>query len=60
MADQKQPLKSVSCDPTCGFMVRSHDEKELTGIVIEHAKKAHNMNMTESQVKGMMKVEAGR
>jgi predicted small metal-binding protein len=50
-------LKSVSCDPTCGFKVRSHDEKELISIVKTHAKKAHNMDLTDKQVKDMMKTE---
>ena len=50
-------LKSVSCDPSCGFMCRSHDEKELTSVIQKHAKKAHNMDMTDKQVKDMMKTE---
>jgi predicted small metal-binding protein len=48
-------LKSVSCDPQCGFMVQSHDEKELTDIVIAHAKKAHNMDITANDVKAKIK-----
>ena len=28
-----EELKKVECDPTCGFMVRTHDEKELVEIV---------------------------
>lgn len=55
--EQKAALKSVSCDPECGFMCRSHDEAELTAIVINHAKQAHNKTMTEADVKGMMKTE---
>ncbi len=51
-------LKSVSCDPQCGFMVQSHDEKELTDIVIAHAKKAHNMDITANDVKAKMKPAA--
>jgi predicted small metal-binding protein len=57
-AEAKPVLKSVSCAPDCGFMVRSHDEKELTAIVTEHAKKAHNKMITEKEVKAMMKTEA--
>ncbi|MEK6571795.1 MAG: DUF1059 domain-containing protein [Bacteroidota bacterium] len=53
--EAKHELKSVSCDPTCGFMVRSHDEKELTSIVINHAKAAHDKDLTDKDVKGMMK-----
>ena len=56
--EQKVVLKSVSCAPECGFMVRSHDEKELTAIVIEHSKKQHNKVLTEKDVKAVMKTEA--
>lgn len=52
---EKQVLKQVTCDPSCGFMVRSHDEKELAQIVIAHAKSAHNKELTETDVKAMMK-----
>lgn len=51
------PLKSVSCDPACGFMCRSHSEKELTSIVKQHALKAHKMKMDDKQIKDMMKTE---
>ncbi|HTY36987.1 MAG TPA: DUF1059 domain-containing protein [Bacteroidota bacterium] len=48
-------LKSFSCDPACGFKIQSHDEQELTEIVIAHAKKAHNMEMTAKDVKAKIK-----
>jgi len=51
------PLKSVACDPACGFMVRSHNEKELISIVKNHAKKMHKMEMTDAKIKEMMKTE---
>mgnify|MGYP001592259884 CR=1 FL=1 len=54
---EEKVLKSVTCDPACGFKVRSHDEAELSGIVKEHAKKVHNMDMSDAQIKGMMKTE---
>jgi predicted small metal-binding protein len=57
MAEKKMALKSVTCDPTCGFSVRSHDEQELISIVQAHAKKHHNQNMTEADVRKMMKEE---
>ena len=57
VAGDKHNLKSVSCSPECGFMVRSHDEKELAAIVIEHAKTQHNKAITEKDVKGMTKTE---
>ena len=48
-------VKSVACDPQCGFKVQSHDEQELTDIVIAHAKKSHNMDITAKDVKAKMK-----
>ena len=51
------PLKSLSCDETCGFMVRSRDEKEVMSTMKSHAKKVHKMDMTEKQMKSMMKTE---
>ena len=48
-------LESVTCDPACGFMVQGHDEKEVTVIVIAHAKSAHNKDLTAENVKPMMK-----
>lgn len=48
-------LRSISCDPQCGFMVQSHNEKELTDIVIAHAKNAHSMDISANDVKAKMK-----
>ncbi len=48
-------LKKVECDPKCGFIIQSHDEKEVVEIATQHAKKLHNKNITEKDVKGMMK-----
>ena len=49
------PLKSVTCDPSCGFMVQSHNEKELIAMVKMHAKKMHNKVLSDKDVKSMMK-----
>jgi predicted small metal-binding protein len=51
----EEKLKKIECDPKCGFLVQSHDEKEIVEIALQHAKKAHKMNITEKDVKGMMK-----
>jgi predicted small metal-binding protein len=50
-----EALKSISCDPTCGFMVRSHDEKEVVGFAKTHVKKAHKMKTTDKELKAMVK-----
>jgi predicted small metal-binding protein len=48
-------LKKVECDPKCGFAIQSHDEKEVVDIALQHAKKAHSKDITEKDVRGMMK-----
>ena len=49
-------LKKIECDPICGFMARSHDEKELIEIALGHAKKFHkDIKVTEKEVKTMIK-----
>lgn len=50
-----EKLKKVECDPKCGFAVQSHDEKEVIAFAMQHAKKAHNMDVTEKDARGMMK-----
>ncbi len=56
MSNMTGTLKKIECDPTCGFMIRSHDEKELVHILTRHAKKAHNMNIPEKDVREKIKV----
>ncbi len=50
-----EKLKKIECDPTCGFMVRSHDEKEVIEIAKEHAIKVHKMTVSENDLKAMLK-----
>ena len=47
-------LKKIECEPKCGFMVRSHDEKELVDLVIKHAKLSHNETLSEKEAKEMI------
>lgn len=54
---EKMGLKSVSCPPECGFMVRSHDEKEIISMTRAHAVLAHKMKLSEKEIRGMMKAE---
>ena len=49
-----ETLKKIECDSTCGFMVRSHDEKELVEIAMQHAKKFHDMTVTEKDARAMI------
>ena len=43
-------LKQIECPPECGFLVRSHDEKELINIAKTHAKDLHNMDMSNEEL----------
>jgi predicted small metal-binding protein len=54
MMTMAEALKKLECDPKCGFLVRSHDEKEVLRIALEHAKKFHNMTMTEKEAREML------
>lgn len=47
-----QELKQIKCDDMCGFMVRSHDEKEMLEIARNHVKNVHKMTVTEADLKG--------
>jgi predicted small metal-binding protein len=49
-----EKVHRVSCEPECGFMVQSHDEKELIDIVKDHAKSQHKMKVSDSDVKMKM------
>jgi predicted small metal-binding protein len=48
-------MKKIECPSPCNFSVKSHDEKELVEIAMRHAKKSHNMSITEQDVKKMIK-----
>ena len=52
----KGKLSQIECDPACGFMVRSHDEREALDLSMRHAKRAHpEMKVSEVDLKKMMK-----
>lgn len=51
-----EQLMRVECDPSCGFMVQSHSEKEILGYAKDHAKKIHKMKkVSTADVKSMIK-----
>ncbi len=52
---EKGDLMTVACDPACGFSVSSRDEKELIRIVKVHAKTHHDKELTNEEVKAMIK-----
>ena len=51
----KKNLMEVSCDPECGFSIRSHNKNEIVKFVKEHAKNAHNKHVGEEEIKSMIK-----
>jgi predicted small metal-binding protein len=48
-------MKVGSCSPECGFMVRSHNESEVMEMLKTHAKKQHNMNMSDKDAMAKIK-----
>lgn len=53
----KEKVYQITCTPECGFMVKSHYEKETLKMGMMHAKEKHGMkNVTESETRKMMKV----
>lgn len=47
--------KKIECDPMCGFMVRSHDEKELIEVAKQHMEKVHKMKASDKDIKEKIK-----
>jgi predicted small metal-binding protein len=50
----KGELKQISCDPECGFLIRSHDEKEILGTAKTHVKNVHHMKVTDADLRERM------
>ncbi len=48
---EKKQLKQIDCGPECGFLIRSHDEKEILDMTRKHVKQFHGMDMSEADVK---------
>jgi predicted small metal-binding protein len=47
--------KVVRC--SCGVELRSQDEDELIRRVQEHARQAHDLALSEEQVRAMMEID---
>jgi predicted small metal-binding protein len=47
--------KVVRC--ACGMEIRGEDEGELIRLVQAHARDAHEMSLTDDQVRDMMEIE---
>ena len=51
----KKKIARIVCDPACGFMVQSHDTKEVKKFAGAHAKEMHNMKFTDKDFDSMVK-----
>ena len=50
-----EAMKKVECPSPCNFSVKSHDEKEIIEMAKRHAKKSHNMEISEKELMSMIK-----
>jgi predicted small metal-binding protein len=53
--DMATQMKKIECPAPCSFSVKSHDEKEIIELAMQHAQKKHNMKISEKEVKEMIK-----
>jgi predicted small metal-binding protein len=51
-----QQLYQIECEPTCAFMVRSHDKSEAKEIAKKHAKMVHGLDESDSNIEKMIKI----
>jgi predicted small metal-binding protein len=47
-------MKKIECPAPCSFTVKSHDEKEIIELAMQHAQNKHNMKISEKELKGMI------
>ena len=47
-------VKKISCDPSCGFAVQSHDEDEVIEDAKKHMKMMHDQDVSDAEAKKMM------
>ena len=48
-------IKAIDCDPECGFMIKSHDEKEVIMVAKEHVKTKHDMDVSDMDMQKKIK-----
>lgn len=52
---QTGEMKKLECPSPCNFSIKSHDEKEIVKMVMQHAQEKHNMKVTEQDLQKMIK-----
>ena len=50
-----EQLKKIECPSPCNFSVKSHDEKEIVELTLQHSKNKHNMIISEQDVRKMIR-----
>ena len=53
--EQTREMKKIECPAPCSFAVKSHDEKEIVELAMQHAQNKHHMKISEKELKGMIK-----
>lgn len=51
-----EPTYIAACPSPCDFRVSGHNKAEVAAIIKEHAKTHHQMNPTDEEVDGLIKV----
>jgi len=49
-----EELKLIQCDDKCGFLLRSHDEKEVVELARVHMKNKHNMTLSDAEIRAKL------
>jgi predicted small metal-binding protein len=57
MPTRKEYVMSKVVRCACGVELRDGDEKELIRRVQEHAREAHELTLSEEQVRDMMEID---
>jgi len=47
-------MKKIECRAPCSFTVKSHDEKEIIELAMQHAQNKRNMKISEEELNGMI------
>jgi predicted small metal-binding protein len=53
----KAPMYTAACPDPCSFSVSSHDKAEVVAVLQEHAKKGHNMTLSDKDAEAMVKTK---
>jgi len=60
-SNKPRVMKFAGCtQPGCGFWVKSGSTKEVKSIIKRHAKRHHKVELTDKQLKDMVKKEGAK